>query len=52
MAEPTARAVVVVTLKLNDLANGLMVLSRENKSVSRVSAAALIAKIADACVKE
>lgn len=30
MAVVTVRAVVVVTLKLNDLANGLMVLSREN----------------------
>lgn len=52
MAVLTARAVVVVTLKLNDLANGLMVLSRESKSVSRVSAAALMAKMADGCVKE
>ena len=52
MAVPTARAVVVLTLKPNDLANGLMVLSRENKSVSRVRAAVLIAKMADASVKE
>lgn len=49
MAVPTARAVVVVTLKLNDLANGLMVLSRENKSAR---AAALMAKMADTSVKE
>lgn len=51
MAGLTARA-VVVTLKLNDLANGLMVLSRESKSVSRVRAAALMAKMADASAKE
>ena len=48
MAVPTAGAVVVATLKLNDLANGLMVSSWENKSVSRVRAAALMAKMADA----
>lgn len=36
MAVLTARA-VVVTLKLNDLANSLMVLSRESKSASRAS---------------
>lgn len=35
MALLTARAVVVLTLKLNDLANGLMVLSRESKSALR-----------------
>lgn len=52
MAVLTARAVVVVTLKLNDLANGLMVLSRESKSVSRVRAAALMTKMAEACVRE
>lgn len=45
MAVLTPRAVVVATLKLNDLANGFMVLSRESKSVLRVRAA-------DACVKE
>lgn len=50
MAVLTARA-VVATLKLNDLANGLMVLSRESKSVSRVRAAALMAKMADAVYK-
>lgn len=37
MAVLTARAVVVVTLKLNDLANGLMVLSGECKSVKSES---------------
>ena len=52
MAVQTERAVVVLTLKLNDLANGLILLSREKKSVLRVRAAALIAKMADACVKE
>lgn len=51
MAVSTARADVVVTLKMDDLANGLMVLSRENKSVLRVRAAALIAKMADVSVK-
>lgn len=51
MALLTARAVVVVTLKLNDLANGLMVLSRESKSALRARAAALMAKMADARVK-
>lgn len=51
MALLTARAVVVVTLKLNDLANGLMVLSRESKSALRARAAALMAKMADVCVK-
>lgn len=51
MAVSTARADVVVTLKLDDLANGLMVLSRENKSVLRVRAVALIAKMADVSVK-
>lgn len=51
MALLTARAVVVVTLKLNDLANGLMFLSRESKSALRARAAALIAKMADVRVK-
>lgn len=39
MAVPTARALVVAALKLNDLANGLMVLSWESKSMQRVEAA-------------
>lgn len=42
MAVQTARAAVVVTLKLNDLTNGLMVVSRENMSVSRARAAGLL----------
>ena len=52
MAVLTARAVVVLTLKPNDLSNGLMVSSRENKSVLRVRATALMDKMADASVKE
>lgn len=52
MALLTARAVVVVTLKLNDLANGLMVCPGSASLVLRVRAAAVMAKMADVCAKE
>ena len=45
MAVQTVRAAVVITLKWNHLANGLMVLSSERKSVSRVRVTVLMDKM-------
>ena len=52
MALQTTRAVVVITLKQNHLANGLMAFSRESKSASRLRATVLMGKMGDASIKE